>query len=167
MLNKSIKLQNFLSYGRESEACELTNRNVVIGPNGSWFHLQQRKGDGWGKPSNASDADCHLMVECMENRFLADHQTLKAYFGQGFRDNALPAISKSVEQIGKAVVLDGLKRATRDCKTKGEYGKGAHSFDLVGQIDPGKVMVTSPWAKRWVVELKKRMGISTRILTVR
>ncbi len=86
---------------------------------------------------------------------MADRETLRTYFGQGFREKALPPPGKPIEKIDKAVVLDGLKRATRDTKTKGEYGKGAHSFELLGLIDADKVISASPWAKRLVEELKK------------
>lgn len=123
-----------------------------------WLHLKHRQGDGWHKPTGAKDADCHLMVECMESWLLADRETLKGYFGQGFQESALPAAEKSVESIRKADVMAALKHATRGCKTKGEYGKGAHSFDLLARIDPAKVLAASPWAQRWVDEVKARMN---------
>jgi hypothetical protein len=123
-----------------------------------WSHLKQRQGDGWDKPGNSPDTDCHLMVQCMESWFLADRQTLKAFFGQGFKEKPLPATNNPVEKVAKTQVYDALAKATNDCKTKAQYGKGEHSFNLLAQVDPAKVTAASPWAKRFVDELKKKMG---------
>lgn len=124
-----------------------------------WQHLKARAGDGWDKPANALDTDCHLMVQVMESWFLADRETLKTFFGQGFRENALPATNRPIEGVAKEDVYSALKQATRDCKTQAEYGKGEHSFKLLARIDPAKVIAASPWAQRFVDELKKKMGV--------
>lgn len=87
---------------------------------------------------------------------MVDRETLKTYFDQGFRKAAAPRPSKPIEQIDKPVVLDGLKRSKRDTKTKGEYGKGTHSFALLGLSDFDKVIRASPRAEHLVKELKKR-----------
>jgi hypothetical protein len=123
-----------------------------------WQHLKHRPGDGWEKPEDATDTDCHLMVQCMESWLIADPVALKAFFGQGFRENQLPATAGSVEQIAKAQLYSGLANATKHCKTKAQYGKGEHSFKLLGKIDPSKVTAASLWASRFVSELKKKMG---------
>jgi hypothetical protein len=44
-----------------------------------------------------------------------------------------------------------------NCKTKAPYGKGEHSFKLLALIDPTKVANASPWANRFINELKKKM----------
>lgn len=123
-----------------------------------WQHLKQRPGDGWERPEGAPDTDCHLMVQCMESWLIADPATLKAFFGQGFRENQLPATANSVESVAKTQVYSALAKATKDCKTKAQYGKGEHSFKLLGNIDPTKVTAASPWASRFVWNLKKKMG---------
>ncbi|EQC1013419.1 DUF4276 family protein [Pseudomonas aeruginosa] len=123
-----------------------------------WLHLQQRQGDGWEKPDGSEDLQCHLMVQCMEAWLLADRETLMAFFGQGFKDNALPAATNRIESVGKQQLYDGLAKATRDCKTKGAYGKGEHSFKLLALVDPAKVMEASPWARRFVEALQSRMA---------
>jgi hypothetical protein len=123
-----------------------------------WAHLAQRQGDGWTKPIGADDKDCHLMVQCMESWLLADRQTLQAYFGQGFKPNALPAASRPIEGIDKDTLYQALKAATANCKTKAEYGKGEHSFKLLARIDPQKVTAASGWAERFVAEAESRMG---------
>lgn len=124
-----------------------------------WEHLSQRTGDKWSKPSGATDEQCHLMVECMETWFLADKETLKSFFGQGYKASALPANSQPIETVAKQTVYDALKNATKDCKTKAEYGKGEHSFLLLAKIDPMKVAAASPEAKRFVADLKTAMRL--------
>jgi len=122
-----------------------------------WQHLQQRKGGGWQKPVGSEDLHCHLMVQCMESWLLADRQALKVFFGQGFQENQLPALGNPVERVAKERVYDALAKASRDCKSKSQYGKGEHSFKLLGLIDPGKVSEASPWAKRFFEILELRM----------
>lgn len=113
-----------------------------------WRHLQQREGDGWTAPPNATAADCHLMVECMENWFLADIPALKRYYGRGFKENKLPNTSKGIEKVIKSSVYTGLKEATKTTR-KGSYTKGDHSFSILEQIDPNKVTEASKWAKQF------------------
>jgi hypothetical protein len=120
-----------------------------------WAHLKSR--DDWEKPAGVTDVQCHLMVQVMESWFLADRATLSVFFGQGFRHNALPAAGRAIEEIAKVDVYDALKNATRDCKTKIEYSKGEHSFKLLTKLDPVKVTQASPWANRFVAEIRKAM----------
>lgn len=122
-----------------------------------WVHLKQRQGDEWDKPDGATDVQCHFMVECMENWFLADRETVKRFFGQGFHMNFLPAASRSIESVPKTEVYRALKKATSKSK-KGEYGKGNHSFKLLAEINPRLVAAASPWTNRFITELKKAMG---------
>jgi len=122
-----------------------------------WAHLLQR--DNWSKPNGSSNTDCHLMVQVMESWFLADRVTLQTFFGQGFNANALPAAQNSLEGVAKPTVYSVLEQATKACKTKAAYGKGPHSFKLLTKIDPASVTVSSPWAQRFVDELKKKMGV--------
>lgn len=122
-----------------------------------WAHLKARIGDKWDKPAHALDTQCHLMVQVMENWFLADRDAIKKFFGQGFKENALPPVAGSIEEIPKQQVYDALARATKGCKTKASYSKGEHSFKLLARIDASKVVRVSPWAKRFVDELRKKM----------
>lgn len=123
-----------------------------------WSHLKNRPGDGWDKPANAADTDCHLMVQCMEYWLIAHHERLETFFGQGFQRKVLPAAAKGIESIAKTVVCSAIQAATKSSRTKGQYGKANHSFELLAQIDPAKVQDASPWARRFVDALKKRMG---------
>ncbi|MGH8803165.1 MAG: DUF4276 family protein [Polaromonas sp.] len=121
-----------------------------------WAHLAAR--DAWEMPKGANDSHCHLMVQVMESWLLADRATLQAFFGQGFKAAALPAETQPIETIPKAEVFQSLANATKDCKTKARYGKGEHSFELLGRVDPAKVTAASPWAHRFVGDLKKAMN---------
>ena len=123
-----------------------------------WEHLEQRPGDKWRKPETADELQCHLMVQCMESWFLADRDALKSFFKQGFQENQLPSAANAVESIAKQQVYQSLASASRDCKTKAQYGKREHSFKILALLDPSKVSAASPWAKRFHEELKKKMG---------
>lgn len=123
-----------------------------------WRHLKQRQGDGWDKPAAGIDTDCHLMVQCMESWFLADRATLKKFFGPGFRERSLPAASRAIESISKTQVYESLASATKECKTKAQYGKGEHSFKILVSVDPASVTAASPWAARFVAQMKIKMG---------
>jgi hypothetical protein len=123
-----------------------------------WRHLKNRQGDQWNKPQNADDEDCHLMVQCMEAWFLIDRIRLQEFFGQGFNDTSLPSIGNPIESVAKKQVYQALSDATRNCKTKASYGKGEHSFKILKIISPNLIIAGSPWAKRFVDTVKKRMG---------
>lgn len=115
-----------------------------------WKHLKER--DEWDKPDDADDDHAHLMVQCMEAWFLADKNCLQKYFGQHFKPNSLPG-HQQVETIPKSNVFKSLKDATKQCKPKGEYGKGKHSFELLGQLDASKVRSAAPHADRLIKRL--------------
>ena len=127
---------------------------VAIG-SGPWAYLKGR--DGWGKPEAAKDENAHLMVQCMEAWFFADRQALAAYFGVGFNENALPGEEK-VEKIAKSDLASGLKEATRQCKKKGKYHKGSHSFNILSQLNPDRVAAASPHAKRLIQTLCDKLS---------
>jgi Domain of unknown function (DUF4276) len=119
-----------------------------------WDHLKAR--DQWDRPVGAADRDCHLMVQCMENWFLGDVESLRQFFGANFNRNMLPATHPTIESAAKPAVLQGLKRASQNCVKKGSYGKGAHSFKILKSLDANAVIASAPWAKRFVDEMKLR-----------
>lgn len=120
-----------------------------------WAHLTSR--DQWVAPVGATDTQCHLMVQVMESWFMADRAALQAFFGQGFQVAALPAEARAIETIAKDEVYQSLAIATKDCKTKAQYGKGEHSFALLARVEPARVTAASPWASRFVDSLKQAM----------
>ena len=121
-----------------------------------WQHLKER--DGWSKPSNATEEQCHMMVLIMESWFLADKEALWEYYGQGFRADIIPQYNQynNVEKVYKDDVLDKLRRATRDT-TKGSYSKGSHSFNILATLNPDKIKQASPYAKRFLEQLDKQL----------
>lgn len=133
----------------------VSDENSVSGRERPWQHLADRQGDQWIKPSNATDDQCHLMVECMESWLLADRQTLITFFGNGFNENALPPATRSVESVSKRQLYDFLAQATRGSKST--YSKGNNSFEILAKLDANVVMAASPWAKRFVDKLKVAM----------
>ena len=117
---------------------------------GPWTHLRER--DNWRKPTQATDENTHLMVQCMEAWFFADKETLANYFGDGFNRSALSGRA-NIEDIPKTDLERGLNSATQQCTRKGRYSKGCHSFAILAQLDPEKVTAASPHAKRLIQTL--------------
>ena len=113
-----------------------------------WQHLKSRSGDNWDKPDRAADNQAFLMVQVMETWFVADRELLKTFFGQHFREQAIP-VWPDLEQVPKLDVYDALSRATAGCGEK-KYAKGRLSFDLLSRISPAKVEDESPHAKAFL-----------------
>ncbi len=129
----------------------LVDSEAPVKPNTtSWQHLSSR--DNWKRPDNAQDNQAQLMVQCMESWFLADVSALRKYFGAGFKSTSL-AKRNDIGNIPKSDVYKRLNSASQNSK-KGVYHKGRHSFDILAQIDPEKVVERSPFAKRLVDTLK-------------
>lgn len=129
----------------------LVDSEDPVSTNGKpWDHLRSR--DNWQCPEGAEDKQAHLMVQCMESWFLADAPALEAYFGARFRSASLPQ-RFDIENIPKRDVFSQLHSASRDSR-RGAYDKGSHSFDILAQIDPEKVIQRSPFARQLVKTLK-------------
>ena len=127
------------------------SETAVAASDSPWEHLKKR--DNWPQPSAAADDGAQLMVQCMEAWFVADQQSLAAYFGKDFIAAALTE-RDNVESIAKKDLERTLKQATRSC-SKGQYRKGRHSFDLLGHLDPSKVMEASTHARRLIDALRR------------
>ena len=137
---------------RNKETALLVDAEAPVGNAKPWQHLKNR--DGWDRPMGATDDQCHLMVEVMESWFLADRGALAAFYGQRFREQALPQ-NPNIEQVTKQDVLGSLESATRNT-TKGSYSKGKHSFEILGNLDPARVMDVSNHAKRFIDVLQAK-----------
>lgn len=118
-----------------------------------WPHVRRR--DGWAKPDAAAEDQLHLMVQMMENWFLCDRSMLADYFGRGFGERHLPGAEGDVEPLAKAQVAEGLRMATRGSR-KGEYGKGAHSAELLARVDPDRLRRAAPHFERLLTALNAR-----------
>lgn len=145
------EFENYLKVGQGSFLLVDSEAPVAVGAK-PWAHLKAR--DNWKRPVGAKDDHCHLMVQCMETWFLADVHALETFYGQGFAPNALPHTA-NIEVVSTKAVLDALERATRGTKTKGEYGKSAHSFKILHEIDPSKLRKASEWADRFFATLDR------------
>ncbi|BAY88906.1 MULTISPECIES: DUF4276 family protein [unclassified Tolypothrix] len=121
-----------------------------------WAHLKFR--DNWDKPAGVDDSHCHLMVQAMEAWLVADIETLKKFYGQGFKENAIPKNS-NVETIDKESLEPILKSATRST-TKGEYHKINHASKLLALLDLTKIRNASPYCDRLFTILSAKMGVS-------
>lgn len=117
-----------------------------------WDHLKENP-DNWTRPRAATDDQCHLMAQSMETWLLADVEALKKYYGQGFRNSALPRNPK-IERIPKQDVIHGLVQASRATRKK-SYRKGAQSFEILAELDPAKVRQQSPYADRFFRTLEQ------------
>ena len=150
-----VKFRAALASGnvREFFVLLVDSEGSVAEDSGPWLHVMNR--DTWAAPDGATDDNAHLMVQCMETWFLADRERLEAFFGSGFDRNALPG-HRNIKEIAKADVFEGLKNATRRCQPRGEYGKGRHSFEILSEIDPSKVLAASPHAKRLIDTLQAK-----------
>ena len=129
------------------------SEDPVVKGFGPWSHLKSR--DNWDKPQGATDDNAHLMVQCMEAWFLADKDSLAAFFGNGFN---LSKLSKQtdIENIPKGDIYGCLNSATRLCKPKGSYDKGRYSFTILARLNPDKVIAVSAHAKRLIDTLLDR-----------
>lgn len=105
-----------------------------------WEHLKSR--DNWDAPAGVDETHCYLMVQTMEAWFMADIETLKKFYGQGFKENAIPKKS-NVETIEKDLLEPRLKEASRDTKSKGEYQKIQHASKLLEMLEVDKVRKAS------------------------
>lgn len=128
----------------------LVDAEAAVAVADPWEHLHGE--DGWPRPSGATQEQCHLMVQLMESWLLADRPALSSFFGQGFKENALPG-NQRIEDVAKADVLSGLHRATSGTQKK-RYDKGSHSFEILALIDPSAVEAASPHAERFLEALR-------------
>ncbi|MEG3928960.1 MULTISPECIES: DUF4276 family protein [unclassified Microcoleus] len=118
-----------------------------------WEHLKWR--DNWDSPG-VDDTHCYLMVQAMEAWLIADIDTLKRFYGQGFKQNEIPK-NINVETIEKDLLERSLKAASRDTKSKGEYQKIQHASKLLEMLDVDKVRKASSECDRIFTTLTKLM----------
>jgi hypothetical protein len=97
-------------------------------------HLKFR--DNWDS-LGVDDTHCHLMVQVMEAWFVVDIDALKRFYGQGFKENAIPG-NLNVENINKLDLEVALNKATKDT-SKGKYHKIQHGAKLLEQVEATKV----------------------------
>ncbi|MGA2890455.1 MAG: DUF4276 family protein [Terracidiphilus sp.] len=109
-------------------------------------HLRSR--DRWDFPA-LQNHRVFLMVQAMEAWFFADRKVLAEFYDGGFLANSLPGSPTNIEVVLKDDLEPKLKHASSPTKTKGEYHKTKHGFELLGKIDPVKIEDASPHAKQF------------------
>jgi hypothetical protein len=117
---------------------------------GKWDFLGRR--DGWKRPDSAGESQVYLMVQSMEAWLLADRVELQKYYGNKFDIKALPPVQTPIESLNKKTMYDALEKATMATSRKA-YSKGGHSFQLIGLVDPQKVVGACPSAKQLIDHL--------------
>ncbi|WP_414567617.1 DUF4276 family protein [Nostoc sp. CCY 9925] len=135
----------------------LVDAEASVTTQSPWEHLKSR--DNWDTPPSIDDSHCHLMVQAMEAWFMSDMATLKTFYGQGFKENAISK-NANVESIDKDSLEPSLKAATRST-TKGEYHKIKHASKLLELLDVDKVRQASPYCDRLFTTLTAKMAVST------
>ena len=133
--------------------------NVLLvdaeGPVNQSPRLHLRNQDEWDL-SFAPEETIHLMVQVMEAWIVADLETLKSYYGQGFRVKQLPR-AKNLESVPKTDVESSLSEATKDTQ-KGRYHKIRHASDLLKRIDAEMVKVRCCHCQRLFDEIGRILG---------
>ena len=118
-----------------------------------WEHLQDR--DHWSIQGIPGD-HCHLMVQVMEAWIVADIETLRRFYGQGFNANPIPK-QEDVESIAKADLEHALIQATRDTQ-KGEYHKIRHGPKILALVDVNKIRNRAQHCERMFTTLSNKIG---------
>jgi hypothetical protein len=121
-----------------------------------WEHLRTELGKKLFESAKLVDKHCHLMVEAMEAWLVADRETLKEYYGQGFSENALPR-HNNVEKIAKDALASGLENATRLTR-KGRYHKTHHGPQILERIRPSVVRKKAPGCDRLFTTLETEIN---------
>jgi len=109
-------------------------------------HLHAR--DGWNF-TGLLNHRVFLMVQATEAWFLADRKVLADFYNGGFLADSLPGNPTNIEAVPKNDLEPKLIHATKPAKTKGEYHKTKHGFELLGRVDPAKVGNASPHARQF------------------
>lgn len=97
--------------------------------------MKNRKGDGWSRPSWATDRHLYLMTHFVETWLLTDHDALVRFFKRGFAAKYLP--TTKLEERSKDDVEKALKKATKDCQ-RGCYRHG-QAHEVIEKVAPEKV----------------------------
>ncbi len=118
-----------------------------------WDYVKTRVGDNWEQPKNANENNLFFMIECMESWFLADKDALKNFYGKDFHENSLLK-NTNFESISKQNVYSSLENATKGT-IKGRYGKGTHSFKILGMLDPQKIKDHGTYAREFFERIEE------------
>jgi len=105
---------------------------------------------------NIDDEHCQLMVQTMEAWLIADIESLKKFYGAGFKENAIFK-NQEIEKIDKKQLEASLKRATCNIK-KGEYHKIQHASKLLALLEVNQVRQAAPHCNGLFTTLFQKMS---------
>lgn len=108
------------------------------------LHLKER--DHWDL-QEVGEGNVHLMIQMMETWIVSDVDTLAKFYGNNFRQAALPR-AVNLENTQKRDIEKALANATKDT-TKGEYKKIKHAKELLERLDPKVVGRRCPSCKHF------------------
>ena len=111
-----------------------------------WQHLKAR--EGWDQPPSVGENQAYLMVCVMETWFLADIESLRAFFGKNFKESKVPAWP-NLEAVPKARIYEAIGAVSTD-----QYSKGNRSFKLLEKLNPAAVELRCPRAKAFLDRLR-------------
>lgn len=109
--------------------------------------------DGWRRLADTPAERVHLMVQCMEAWLVADPAALAKFYGQGFREDVLPA-RPNLEEEPKKDLYDKLERATAATQ-KRAYAKIRHARHLLGRVNSERVADRCPHFSTFIDWLTK------------
>ncbi|MGH9473792.1 MAG: DUF4276 family protein [Terriglobales bacterium] len=113
------------------------------GADAAWTHLLGR--DRWAKPANTSDCGVQLMVQCMENWFLADRNAVASRFN-GAKVQGGPG-HLCIEDSPKKDTQAWLESVAKQFPNR-QYHKVNDGFEILAALDFNKVRQRSPFADR-------------------
>jgi len=119
-----------------------------------WDHLRAR--DNWSCPIGAEEDQAQMMATCMESWIMADHSTLRKYFGSCLRENALIQVN-DLENRSRQELMEALKSATNGCGRSREYDKGRCSFQILAKLDPVTLEQNLPHFRRFKEALNRHL----------
>jgi hypothetical protein len=104
------------------------------------------------------DDRVHLMVQAVEAWMIADPDALRAYFGDGFNENALPA-RRNPEGIPKDDLKRALVAAGRNTKKNG-YHEINDGTEILMRLDPATVRDKCVWCRRLFMVVSRVTGVA-------
>lgn len=111
----------------------------------AWAHLKNvTTVTKWDRPDGALDEQVLFMTTCMETWIIADRETMREHFRQGFNENQLLAVN-AIEGRSRDDVQARLMNATKNCQNA--YEKGKRSYAIVGKLNPDALRQLSSFSR--------------------
>jgi hypothetical protein len=121
---------------------------------GPWDHLKAR--DNWNRPVGVQDDQAQMMATCMETWIMADHETLRNFFGSCLRERTLIQ-GNDLENRSRKELLEALESATNNCGRNRGYKKGMCSFQILAKLNPRSLERNLPYFCRFKETLDRHL----------